>query len=853
MMILWGIELTSIRVLSRISEFFYDLSSATIASFNESTPNIVILEVNDPDLDWREIIKNLHLLETKSLNFSFSTPLLQNLRSNKEQKPITLSKAWDEQDFPENTYTSIYLSTPDFDGITRHHPSHINKNNQLYFTLEGKSTQATTPLKARIYPFLNPLLVPILTLEDALKTTPGKELIKSKHLFITLKEQGHTKIRLPQSLLSGQNFDERVFHALSFYSLNEQKNIRHLNDLYTFPISIFLSLLFIFGLRIVGLRVGLFYATIYLLFIVALQISLLVFLSIHFPAASLFITTGLAYLHFSRSQWHEQQKVLGQILLRQSSYLSKKLSPMSSLDNQEAWQQMADLSRHLLNFKRAIFLEKIEGDHRLKEVVSVDISIEAIKEPRRDYKRSPYKDAIQKGSSIEVKKYLKEDPALKNEVQYLCPLMYDGEIIGFWALGIEKDQLKKNVSFEDILNDLSSQLAKLLRQRGNLLKNNRHKKVSWKEWFSGGQDKAIRELRSSIQMLIEKNQSSELQLESLSTSTITYNVFGRVEQVNQQMREVLSQFDFKVFEMTLLDFIVKLTNQKTEDARSLIREVIMEQKAIFLPASTLKNFGQAYQLYLIPLLIEKENSSANTPAFKVNGILCELIDLSDVKSIVKLKDVLFERLYYKLKNDLELYTLSAEMLEQELPPEELVEVGALIQEKVKESSETLDQTKTTLLRDIISTPVGCFPIRVNEPLDIVSKKFEKLPNTAGISLHIDSSELLSLVQASPKDLIEILNTCLKVLLDDATDDSAILVSLQENMDETVTYTLSNVGIGMPPERFKACISGKEARTSKEFRKLQEAHDTLKSWGGHLTGKSQLGDGITFYLSLKTII
>lgn len=854
MALLWALEFSSLRLLSRLDRSLFDLVSSTVSQLTEESIEVLVLEVKNPEkFQWDKVFETLDDLGAQSVGLSF---VLESHKMMAEQSNVEIFAA--QHEIVEKNHLKkgemLFFREADFDGVFRDHWAEKSIESQRYQSLEGGMSKFKGVNPVRINAFVNPNLVPIVKLEEVLGAAAAQKLIEKQHVLITLREQEFPRLRLPQSFLTSESYDARKFHALTLNSFVNGEVIFSLNLWQTLLMTFLLSFMMVSLLKLAGLRLAFLLTNMSILMILILYSCSLYFLKWEIPVSATCLLFVFAYLHVSRIQWFTQQKILGQILLRQSSYLSKRIVSTTALDSQETWTQMANLTRHLLNFDRAIFLEKLDGDHRLKEVVSVDASMDSIKEKRRDFHRSPYKDSIKKGGCFEVKTYLhpsKENDA--EEKQFLCPLLYDGEVVGFWAMGVNSKNLENQAQFETQVNDLSDQLARLLNQRRKLVKNSKRGASSWREWLFGSQNKAFSELRSSIQLLMDKHQSTELQMESLSTCTMTYNVFGRVEQVNRQMREVLGKFKIKPFEMTLLDFIMRLTGHDENESREVIREVIMDQRSMFMPATALKTMGHAYQLYIVPLLIEKKEDVKANSAFRVTGVLCELIDLSDVKSVLKLKDILFERLYYKLKNDMELYTLSADMLEQELPPEELREIGSIMHEKIKESVEILDRTKETLLQDVITAPVGCYPIEVREPIEEVIEKFREAAEKTGVKFETNLSDLLSLAQASPRGLDEILTAMVNILLEDSVDDSAIRIETHEAEAGHIVYEMENSGMGMPPERFEACLNGQELRASRSFKILQDAHHELLAWGGRLEGESELGTGIKFKLYLKTVI
>lgn len=97
--------------------------------------------------------------------------------------------------------------------------------------------------------------------------------------------------------------------------------------------------------------------------------------------------------------------------------------------------------RQSLDLGWLIFLERPPGQHHVREIAALNCQFADIDERRRDYRRAPYSDAIAENRLIRLRRlFLKLDPGMD---QYMTPLTFGGEVLGFWAMGIapEKSRL----------------------------------------------------------------------------------------------------------------------------------------------------------------------------------------------------------------------------------------------------------------------------------------------------------------------------------------------------------------------------------------------------------------------------
>jgi hypothetical protein len=843
--------MTPLSPLTRLSDGWSDFCSALASEWWPQRPETVLLRAADPPSEgWARLASSLNEAGVAKIGVTQRRKDLGAL-PNLEEGPQWFFSHTDL--LPGETH-SLLLTTSFLGDTLRHQKGKEDHKGIWTQTLEGSLANRTSEPWLRLPPRLSPLMVPNLSLDEALNTPAGRELLQGATVILETRSGHLAPVRLAQSYLSDLTFPPGIFHALSTDMLQRKLEVFESPLWLTWLVAIVLAI----GLGLLQRPLGMalawpLTALVVLIWMLA-DAALLIGASVHLPLAPALCLMGFSTIIMNQQRWAAQQTNLQRLLLQQSAYLSKKVNVVESLDREETWQQMAQLCQHLLDFHRSIFLHRISGDHRLREIVSIGSSIDDIQEVRRDFEREPYKTVIKEGVSGVVTNYLKADPTFEGEeIQILSPLLYDGEVVGFWAIGVKKETFEKDLNYMNNVNDLSAQLSRLVIQRDRMLKDNVVHE-SEQGSVTSENERAMFELSSSVRMLMERIQSTENLLESLSSGVITYNVFGHVEHINRNMRSLMQNIGFQAYNMTLLDLLKASTGREGHDLRDQLRDVIVHQQSLVLPATALNDVDHSFHLHLVPLGAKRGEHISEASAFRVTGVLCELIDLTEIKSILKLKDVLFNRLYYKLKNDLELYTLCADMLSQEVDAEELPAISAMLNEKVEESSNVLDQTKETLHRDIIASPVGCFPVEVNEPITNAMSRFEASASKAGLSFERNLSELISLALASPSDLDQILGAMLKILIDDAIDDSSITIEIHEMKDgKSMYYQLSNEGMGMPPERFKACLLGEDGNVSREFHLLHSAMSKVTSWGGDLQGESELGQGIQFKLQLQTVI
>ena len=152
-----------------------------------------------------------------------------------------------------------------------------------------------------------------------------------------------------------------------------------------------------------------------------------------------------------------------QIILDQSFKRREQVMPKSFFRSPDYWSLVVNMVNQTLNLKRFIFLEAVEGDHRVKEVISLNCSLDDIKERRRDYHRTPYKTALEQNRSIPVSSYFTQLP--ESEAAYLVPLNFAGQVQGFWAFTIDVNEEKQSPALLTTVNNFAVEIGEMLFRR----------------------------------------------------------------------------------------------------------------------------------------------------------------------------------------------------------------------------------------------------------------------------------------------------------------------------------------------------------------------------------------------------
>lgn len=583
---------------------------------------------------------------------------------------------------------------------------------------------------------------------------------------------------------------------------------------------------------------------------VLLAAALFVWARVRLPVVELLLAQGLLFFLSLRGKALLTSLAINNLLLRLTSRLREGVYPPSFYASAEHWSQVINMVNQILDLNRVIFLERIEADHRVREIKSLNCSVNDIDEMRRDYERTPYSTAIEAQGPIRVKKYLKTVETAED--QYLTPLIFAGEILGFWAFGVEPATAAAIPRFETVVRDFGDQISEMLYHRQRVLKDRSESFLS-RALRLQREIELYRALSRTVALIERRLGRVEGLLDDLTTAAIMYDLFGRVLEANSRMLELLRAENLAPYDMTALDLVSALTGYAPVQCRRFLRQVIIEKTPVSLPVAL--PGGRSYALGLRALQSrERQAVPEEVAPFQLTGILCELADTTSLSRLYDVKAHLMQRLGVQVRNDLAALELSSSLLATGgLSEEERREVSSIVHERVADAVETLDDCQRYLAVDAdLFDGTERFPIDPHRPLETALDGIRLSAEARSLTLEVVEPRLLSHVFAAPSRLQDVFGRVLSLLVEDAVGGSSLRVHVEEDA-KWVTFSFENRGFGMPNDRFQGYLFSGEDSASETARNLRTALRWVQDWGGTVEARSEVGSGTRIDLRFQRFL
>lgn len=501
-------------------------------------------------------------------------------------------------------------------------------------------------------------------------------------------------------------------------------------------------------------------------------------------------------------------------------------------DSEQPWQQLILLVNQHLTLSRSIFLEAVPGDHRVREIASINCSINDISERRRDFQRTPYSAALREELPLVLAKpyFNALNPA---EREFMAALTtHGGEVLGFWAFTVIPDAHWNREQFLSNTQAFAAQISELLWQRHLWReKQARQQELPRRLLTADLRPGGFCELRHSLSLIETRLDTLEDIFNGMSTAAALYDLFGHVVQGNARMESLARAAGLRLYDMPAVDLLCAATGCNADEARARLRYAVVQR----LPVEVSTQLPGIDGVFLLRLRALQHDDNHNDTAcigggpqqpFALLGILIELVDVTASRESMALARDLGEHV--------------------------LRQIASAVREGMdRDALATLVDAAATLVdRSLQPVRDVALPLDVGHLLRrVVDRNADRLAR-ARVTTELALPDTLPLVFG---DVVQLERTCedaLDLLLADAPADTRIKATA--TMDgEGLRITLAGNGFGIPQDKVDAVF--RDAATpamSTPLGRLRGARDRLSAAGSALAVASAPGEGFRVTLTLQ---
>lgn len=510
----------------------------------------------------------------------------------------------------------------------------------------------------------------------------------------------------------------------------------------------------------------------------------------HFPVLGPILVIASSLVSIFQSKTESQNQALARLVTETNLAAAGRLTGQSVPFDDAFWSNVLAMIDQILPLTRVVLLERVDDGKHVREVRSLRCTIDAIEERRRDFWRAPYSTAIEKGEAIEVKQYLMG--AESGEHQFLAPLVWSGQVLGFWVFGVHRSQMANRPTLMRAVDVLSKRLSELMfERRQNMMQPTMA--ANWREHLIDQRDLSIQKLAQHMNMIDRHINVLEDMFNGMEAPTMVYDLFGRPLFSNTRMKSVLQTAEVKAEAQSVADLLETVCSLSSEEARAALVGVVFNGDSFERAAQV----GHTrYRLHVSRL----RNSAARVMTGQevlqhIHGLMIQLFPVASMEMRAR--------------------EYTEQVLQgMGLPPGARTGVGTQEEE---------------------------------EEVDVLHAVEEAIASTASspehetLSFAVNGQQSDAKVLANPRKLKDMLTALIQFLAEDSKQQGKITVTVDTEEDGLV-IGLQNNGFGMPNEKLQAMLDGPALPKSDYLRRIRQLRDSAFGNHGRLALRSTVGGG-----------
>ncbi len=880
---LWTAHFFSFFSLS--NGYGYDLLMRSFASSNASE-DIIVIEMDSSyaeqgDEVWLALLKQLLASDAKQIAFTFlpkqaSAQFYQMAVDSQKtvfgahivksanalgQEELVLPKTAQDK----KIVYGLISTAPSQHGVFRKQHSVVKANGIRFPGFEKRVAQQVLvntgqlpETDFRINFTGNQNRIPRIRIERVLSGGLVSELVSGRTVLVGINQhqqfsQYYTPVSTNQQMTS-----EVMFHAFALDTLISDRQISDLPAKYALLLIFLITAASLFLCQWLAFKKSMTVSMLASLIYVVISWLTLHAFYIWLPLTELLLAQWLSVVIVWCFRVNQEHQNLDQMLSGFSLKLREMVKPVSIYSAEEPWEQLIAIINQSLQLNRLIFLERVPGDHRLKEIKALNCSIDDIREKRRDYERTPYSTAITENRPILLDRdYLEE--VSTTEEQYIAPLIFGGEVLGFWIYTIEPKKIQSRAKFNTLTRAFMVQISEILhyRQEWQISTDRQHNKLGSYLRVEGTEH--LQQLNQFVTLMDKRIFELQGVFNSINSSCILYDLFGKVIMVNADMDAMAQEANLRLFNMNMLEFIVEISGFDESASRNMIQRVIFDHESISIPVTQV-SIKRSFMLHIRPLHSQDEkilnqHIPDESQVFQISGVLCELVDMTELKRLYQLKETMFERYNHQIRNDLSSIVSNLPVLDNQQTNEQEKQLAIRnIRGKIDTTLNMLGQVSQQMeveIEHMLSNKLLCYPVDGRIALQKAIAKLQSTLEQREIKMHLQLPELISLVFASPLDLEVVIHAVLLAMIEDTYDADVIWVEVEEK-DRNLIYHIHNNGIGISGNQLENVQNNQLSRES-ELLNFHNAVRCVNRWGGSLNITSEIGEGSKAELILRCFL
>ena len=530
-------------------------------------------------------------------------------------------------------------------------------------------------------------------------------------------------------------------------------------------------------------------------------------------------------------------------------------------DPERVWDLITDAVYQMFYPKRMALMELPSHATHLRIVKTIHCQPENIFEQRRDIQRQPYREAVDCGRPIRIaNRCFFADQVDRGETEFMVPLMFASQPLGFMVLGMDTASLDRWQDFDCFLEQFAREMSILVANDRASKQEARQRKRLIGRLRQVPEEKTL----TSIQHQ-HVDQQGEFQriantFEIAESALAICDVFGQIVRANSQLINLLQRVEVSVSDTSCVEMISALTGRPQHDCRRIFRTAIISKRAeqIFVPAGRLRPY--ACVLFIKPLLTRTSDFDGE---IETRRIVIEVVEERIFHWVHRWQQQMQHRangqaiaVARRLETELLAPTPSAD--HRDTPP-----FGSAIQSTLSELTQILEQCRRAVDHPMSDDPEQVIELDVRALVEATHERISASRRQREIECQLQVEPGDYHIVANPLLLERLLAAIWDLLYRSANRGSTLLASATA-LDAQIALEFVARGGDSPIEGLRKSLTDSIAEpcasvddpssqlvlSRPDQERLNLVREFLHAWGGSLRGRLRADGGMHFQLILR---
>lgn len=350
---------------------------------------------------------------------------------------------------------------------------------------------------------------------------------------------------------------------------------------------------------------------------------------------------------------------------------------------------------------------------------------------------------------------------------------------------------------------------------------------------------------SAIALVASESGQIRHGFDAIKTAITVFHLIGSPLHANDAMREIYEEAGLNLFDTSLADALLTLTDLDEDRVRALIEDLMLNGSEMRMPMRNFHDRDEPSERLLRVAATGSQVSGKN------RVLVLEAIDMRDANKAADLRRAVAQFIDLQLRNDLESILLGSELARDErLDNDQSRMVIGKITESAQRATGRLDDVASLIRSEVNDLTEACYPVDATSVIKQAIAHTSALADELGVVIEADYPDIVSFIVAEPSTLRDMLVAMLRVIITDTPQGGEVGLKFEERDGRAIIRIAGGFGIAF--DRLLWLIANYEEGAVGEFRAIGESIKKVTSWSASVSYWGSGSNGLGFNVDLRGV-